>query len=426
MARTPAQMDAWITAADTRLAKAEARLDRLEKVPPPPPPPPPQTTESPDGATITKEGEQLVIKGTRWGLKDSGPTVRGMQVVRNDQVLTETGFVDLGLRSKDQFHQRNTSKNWYAASDPGGAWTDKNWSQEAGDPRAPAPPTPTPTSSIPKQALDAGFKTPVLMSDFTTAKEVADWGAAGPADWYTGGPNGRWTNLGDLTLNNSVLALNTSRVNFSANISTVRGNNAAISTPGQIVPANDDGRMYHRGYFEAKMRFNKNRGGGPGWPSFWGTCLDVSPQDHLEIDFMESQNGSDYNNGFLNWFNGKGSAGAFGEFFGALGADGYPDWNAAIQNAGLDTQGGWNVFGCLWTEDELSFWWNSWAGRQAGKPDTCVARYPTKTPFHGFISNDFNRGGNMTLAGAENPTFYLILGSSTGSGTEFDWVHVYQ
>lgn len=390
----------------------------------PPPEPPPPLVESADGATITTVGPKLVILGVSWELTTSATS--GLQLMRNGTLQAGTAQVNLVLRFADKCSHRNSASNWYTA-DAAGIWT-----QVTGDPRQPAPPPPPPppVTGIPAQAVAVGYTHIVLDTDFTSASEIADWGSSVIAPWYTGGSDGRYTNIGDSSIANSVLTFNTARVGYAANISSVRGGGAPTTRPGAIVSGNTSGRLYQYGYYEAKMRSGNVRHG-PGWPAWWATALGSAPGDHLEVDFMESQSGLTSTGGatagFLHWFDGVNDPGSFGQFFGALGATGYPNWSTVIQQSGIDLVGGWNVFGFLWTPTYIEMYWNSWARRQAGIADYRHSRYPTTTPLRGFISNDSSRPATVTLTSANASVgLYLILGSGTGDGTQIDYVRVWQ
>ncbi len=131
-------------------------------------------------------------------------------------------------------------------------------------------------------------------------------------------------------------------------------------------------------------------------------------------------------NGFWNWFNASSQGGA-SEAFVAGGAEGYPgyDFSASYTKSGLDMNGGWNIYGCLWTPTRITFYWNSAARRDAGVADTIVGSYPTTTLINGQTNT--GRTGQFRLDGATNGNgLLLMLGGSTNQNVQFDWVRVWQ
>jgi hypothetical protein len=105
--------------------------------------------------------------------------------------------------------------------------------------------------------------------------------------------------------------------------------------------------------------------GTPAFPDYTST-------DTIELDVsvIFASNG-DYklvtaNVGLIQWLAG-------GNF--AAGPNLTPEYVDGI----LDFNG-FNIFGCLWPPTEFNFYWNSAAGRAAGKPDTLIMSIPTNTP----------------------------------------------
>lgn len=293
-------------------------------------------------------------------------------------------------------------------------------------------PTPTPTVGIPAQAVAAGYVNPVVMSEFNSAGEIVAKESAIATTWYTGGPDngGSVTAPGDYSVANSILSINKSGPSAS-NIFSARTTSARTSRPGARLAPDVNGLMFQYYYVEAKIRFNNTRGG-TGWPAWWATMLNSAVGDHLETDFFECAGTpmrGNINCGFLDWFDGVNDPGVFGEYMGALFADGTPtDWGAQADRAGLDTNGDWNVYGCLWTPTEISYWWTSWARRLAGTADTLITRYPTDRPIGGAVSNNNARRISKSIGDAANNGNgqYLMLGAGDGSGFQVDWVHLWQ
>lgn len=284
------------------------------------------------------------------------------------------------------------------------------------------------TTTAPAQAIAAGYTRMVLNTDFLNTNEVTDYDSGQAAFWFTGTTEGRLIGASDYSIANSILDINVGG-SYASSLTTVRNNSSVKSSPESIVTTpNVNGIIYNRGYFEAKMRCNGTTGGGTGnwWPSFWGTCRHDLPGDQLELDFVEINPRPA--NGFWNWFAADGSGqGPFGQAFVAGGADGYPgyDYTPSYNASGLDLNGGWNIIGCLWVADRITFYWNSAARRDAGIPDTIVGTYPTTT----FINGQTNTGvqGSYRLNGANNGNgILLILGGSSGQNVQFDYVRVWQ
>ena len=381
-----------------------------------------------DTMLTTTSGQIVDAARNVWTLIAATGGAADFQIAVNGVRQTITGAVTLikyynptgpakAGTTKRSVVQRNSFVDCYMST---GVSSDNiaSWVRLTGDPDVVSPPSgggPTP----PPQAIAAGFTTNVLNSDFDSPSEISDWGAANIAPWYTGGSETRFCNLSDLSVHDSMVSFLSGGAPYAASIGTTRGQGAPVSRPGAPVTNTGLGKRYEQGYFEAKMRVNSRPG--PGWPGWWGTPDNFPGVDHLEIDFMESQSASSFNAGFLEWFGGQTPGQPFGDFFGSLGATGYPNWGTVISNSGIDTSGGWNVFGFLWTATYIEFYWNSWARRQAGIADYRHAHYPLNSGINGFISNNFRRPLNNFIL-KPKPLFLMLA----AAGCDVDWVHVWQ
>jgi hypothetical protein len=407
--------------------------------------------ESINGMMVTTVGPALIDSTLeRWTLVKSATASVGMQIAVNGVVDTTTGLVTLLLYQNHRVYQQNSNGGWWYKSVSSAVWTAST------DPRI-TKPVPTTAGSPPPQAVAAGYTIPVLMDEFTSITVGTD---SGKYNWYTGvadnaGKSPDWatpippSGWSINTAGTGVLTINADLSGYGAGIFTICSAKPVISTPsnaiatptGIAIANTGGGLLYQYGYFEASIYFNPAGFQSGHYPAWWssaiqGTGLGVGNPSipASEIDFMEAYIASPgtvtTNNigcGLIQWL------GNSNFFYTYNGPGTYGTFTTAAKNA-LDLSG-YNIYGCLWTPTTMTFYWNSAAGRAAGKPDV-IAYGPiaTTTPVTTNQSNSPPLGANGygpvanegTFTGANSSQVYLILGTGQGWPMLVDYVHVWQ
>ncbi len=272
MPMTAAELDAW-------RATTDRRLDVLEGKP----------QESPNGATVSIPGANLIVLGVTWSI------TADKKLMRNGQRREETSQVALIFRHADSLVQQNTSLNYYRAAAVGdwSATSQGAWTQLPGDPRVPPVVT-----GAPAPAVAAGYNTRTLGPQIIVG-----------STWFRNNMYG----MDPAAMN--VTQLTDGRVLLAGPWSY----NGQIITTSILPGGSFKGIAFGGGaYMEATLSFTGGYTGDGGWPAFWshdieGLLGNGSTQwpgqsagyvDEIEPDFMEYWGDRTWGSTIHNWYGG--------------------------------------------------------------------------------------------------------------------------
>lgn len=289
----------------------------------------------------------------------------------------------------------------------------------------------------PAAAVAAGFTTLAFFSGFDSPSEVTnDQSGNTIAKWYVREDIARQPGQDasrlplKYTISNSILSLNSSIVTYNADIGTVGGVGAALSTPGAIRSGNGFGTRFKYGCFECLQKYNRTGLSGQGWIAWWSSgyqanvAMDTS-NTNIELDFYEAFNGigvGTTSTGLWNW------AAIPRTDHDTFATSGWGDSSYLVDEATALTAIGnaadWFIVGSIVSFNEVSVYWNTPARRAAGTPDMTIFRvnlnqqYPVHNPSEGNFQAFFDAPRLCDIQ--------LLLGGSDGSPYLIDYVAVWQ
>lgn len=275
-------------------------------------------------------------------------------------------------------------------------------------------------------AVANGFTTLVFFAGFDSPSEMtSDRSGNTTAKFYqTGGLQ--------YTIANSILTMTNSINGSNGGVSSVANGNAPVTTPGTIRAGNANGLRFKYGCFEALQRLDKNNISGNGWIAWWANgvqhnILNDNSHNSVELDFFEMFQGGTPSTGLWNWASNPHTTAP--DTFATPVRD-TPDASQMylVNGTTMDNAAGnyndWFVVGGICTPDKVEVYINSKARRASGIADTTIFRVDT----HAFYNVNYYSGGSgsSVFDAVRDCDLQLLIGGSSGSPYEFDYIAVWQ
>ncbi len=273
----------------------------------------------------------------------------------------------------------------------------------------------------PAAAVAAGYTNLVFFSDFVSASEMT-------SD-RSGNTTSKWYQAGGLqyTIANSILRMTNSISGSQSGVSSCANSNAPLTTPGAIRAGNGNGLRFRYGCFEALQRIDPNNITGNGWIAWWANGFQHNvagdnSKNSVEMDFFEYFQGAQRSStGLWNWASNPVTT------VPTFASGGWGDAMYLADQGTADNAAGnysdWFVVGGVMTSAKIEVYINSKARRAQGIADTTIFRIFTNQLY------SVNANGQRVQARFDAVNLcdlQLLIGGSSGSPYEFDYIAVWQ
>jgi hypothetical protein len=273
----------------------------------------------------------------------------------------------------------------------------------------------------------AGYTNLVFFAGFDSPSEMT-------SD-RSGGTVAKFYQTGGLayTISNSILRMTNSISGSQSGVSSVANGNAPLTTPGAIRAGNGNGLRFKYGCFEALQRVSLNNISGNGWIAWWANgfqhnVLGDTRNNSVELDFFELFQPGGLGQSSTGLWNWAASPRTTVDTFatparGEAGADQFYQISQDAANNAAGNFSDWFIVGGVVTPTKVEVYWNSKARRAQGIADTTYLRVDVT---RNYTVNASGQTVSAKFDAVNLCDLQLLIGGSSGSPYEFDYIAVWQ